>query len=103
MKMPSPSSLFLDYASDRGPVVTEFDQFSQVIALPALIAASGRLRSLDGHINGKGKLFQSGGCHYLESNLTDAEAAYSEDGFCFMVSDAIPCLLYTSPSPRDRG
>jgi hypothetical protein len=93
MKMPSPSSLFLDYASDRGPVVTEFDQFSQVIALPALIAASGRLRSLTGHINGKGRMFQSGGCHYLESNLTDAEAAYSEDGFCFMVSDAIPFQL----------
>ena len=76
MKFPPPSTPFLDYAEDYGPVVTEFDQFTQVISLPALIAASGRMRSLRGHVNSKGKEFLAAGCHYI-------------------------CLLYTSPSPRD--
>jgi hypothetical protein len=93
MKLPAPSSLFLEYAAGKGPVVTRFDQFTQMIALPGLIAANGRARSFAGYVNGMGREFVSTGCHYLESHVTDAEAAYSEEGFCFSVNDAVPMQL----------
>jgi hypothetical protein len=93
MKMPSPSNLFLRFAQERGPIVTEFDQFTQVISLPALIAANGRMRSFEGYVNGKGNVFRSAGCHYIESHVTDAEAAHAAAGFCFTIFDAVPFQL----------
>ncbi len=93
MKLPAPSSLFLDYASQKGPVVTHFDQIGQFVAFPALLAANGRVSSFEGYVNGMGRKFVSGGCHYLESHETDAEAAYSEEGFCFSVNDSVPLQL----------
>ncbi|GHC55914.1 hypothetical protein [Roseibacillus persicicus] len=93
MKLPPPSAAFLDYAEDHGPVVTEFDQFTQVISLPALIAASGRARSFKEHVNSRGKEFLSAGCHYIENNVTDAQAAQSDEGFCFTIFDVVPFQL----------
>ncbi|MDG2323498.1 MAG: hypothetical protein P8M08_08255, partial [Akkermansiaceae bacterium] len=93
MNYSSPSSTFLDFADDKGPVVTEFDEFTQVISLPALIAASGRARSLKGYVNGKGQKFSSAGCHYIDQNLTDAQAAPWNGEFCFTIFDVVPFQL----------
>lgn len=93
MNYPSPSATFLDYAEDHGSVVTEFDGFTQVISLPALIAASGRARSLKGYVNGRGQEFSSAGCHYIDKNLTDAQAALWDGRFCFTVFDVVPFQL----------
>jgi hypothetical protein len=93
MRIPRPSTTFFEYAEDKGPVVTEFDAISEVISFPALIAASGRSRSLEGFMDRKGRTFASAGCHYIQRNLADAEASQLDGKFCFTVFDVIPYQL----------
>lgn len=73
--------------------MTEFDAISEVISFPALIAASGRSRSLEGFMDRKGRTFASAGCHYIQRNLADAEASQLDGKFCFTVFDVIPYQL----------
>lgn len=93
MRIPSPSTTFLEYAEDKGPIVTEFDAISEVISFPALIAASGRSRSLEGFVDKRRRSFASAGCHYIQKNLADAEASQLDGKFCFTVFDVIPCKI----------
>ena len=37
-----------------------------------------------------------------ETNLQDGVVAHADPGFPLTVGERVTCLLYTSPSPRDR-
>src|SRR5674476_832207 len=47
------------------------------------------------------RILRYNGVHYL-TTLSHLRLMSSEDGISFSESKVSPCLLYTSPSPRDR-
>lgn len=85
-----PSSAFQRFAAPLGEVINDYDRFAQVLLLPGLIAARGRLRSLERWYNAAARPFGKGECYYVASELGDARAQRVDGSFCFTVYDAVP-------------
>lgn len=84
-----PSADFLKFAEPLGTVITDYDQWGQLLLYPSLVAARGRARSFHDFRNSKGSVFNQADCHYIEGHLTDARAARRNGQFCFAIYDAV--------------